>query len=222
MWSPGRVAWYRGQRAYSRRELSADFVVHLLGLVVSTASAAHLEWRLWTTYRWYAPETNVSIAIHVYAASYPLLWVCSSTYNMLSGRALHAPALLDNLKLLDHVAMNLMIAGTYTPLLVQSSCFTALLWLWALATLNIIHKALTRQEIGAAHVLVFLAMGWQIVFVWHEVVARVPPDALRWLKVGGFFYTFGLLPFACVEREFHRGGLARLRLHRQLLHACHR
>ena len=204
LWSSQKVAWYRGTRAYSRRELTSDFIVHLLGISVSTAAVAHLQWRLST--REQTLDTRTLASLLVYSASYPLLWLCSSAYNMSSGRALHKPALLDRLKLLDHVAINLMIAGTYTPLLVQSGCFTALLLLWFLATLNVIHKAVTHQEIGVAHVLVFLLMGWQIIFVWHDVATHLPPISLRFVQVGGFFYTFGLLPFSCGQLEFHTAG----------------
>ena len=53
----------------------------------------------------------------------------------------------------------LLIAGSYTPFLVRARCFVMLCTLWTLTTLNVVHKAYRRTEIGLPHLAAFLAMG---------------------------------------------------------------
>ena len=68
-------------------------------------------------------------------------------------------------KLLDHIGINLMIAGSYPPMLLLCRANVALACMWLVAVLNMVHKACTRQEVGLANVIAFLAMGWSVMVV---------------------------------------------------------
>ena len=200
-WASQRISWYRGMRPYSRRELTADACIHGCGLAVSTVATCHLEFIVLAGSQ-YLPRP-LRAGLHVYAVCFPLLWGCSAAYNLLSGHVLRSDAYVDALKLADHVAINLLIAGTNTPIFILSRCFNALVVVWTMAALSVAHKAFTRSEIGPAHVTAFLVMGWQVVLVRNEVAAHLTGSSLLWVQLGGAVYTGGLIPFAAVGLEFH-------------------
>lgn len=110
-------------------------------------------------------------------------------------------------EVLDHCFIFLLIAGTYSPILLGviggslGWALFAIVWLVALA--GILMKAIRgpgyRPMLSN---LMYLGMGWLIVFAIGPLVAAMPPDALNWLVAGGLAYSLGVV-FFVLDHRFH-------------------
>jgi hemolysin III len=110
--------------------------------------------------------------------------------------------------ILDHCMIYLLIAGTYTPLVLVTIGgklgWTIFVIVWALAICGIVYKSLAIDKHNVASAVLYLAMGWLIVFfivpLWHAL----PPTAILLLIAGGVSYTVGMIFFAFDDiRYFH-------------------
>jgi hemolysin III len=121
--------------------------------------------------------------------------LCSFLYNMLE----HAKR-RDVLRYLDHAAIFLLIAGTYTPFAAAGLHgpfgVSLLAWVWALAVIGIVLKLVLSKAHDRAFVGLYLAMGWLFVTAADEVWRHVPPLSLALLALGGLAYTAGAIIYA--------------------------
>jgi hemolysin III len=103
-------------------------------------------------------------------------------------------------RLLDHCAIPILIAGSYTPFMALAlggwKGWGVLLAVWCLALFSIRHKFTSSDPYGAASVVLCLLMGWLIMLVWHPLTATMGPAALAWLVAGGLAYTAGVPVYA--------------------------
>jgi hemolysin III len=104
----------------------------------------------------------------------------------------------DLLRYLDHAAIFLLIAGTYTPFAARGISgpfgFGQLLeWVWALALVGATLKLILDKSYDRLFVGVYLALGWLFVSAFDQVLATVTPLALVFLVIGGAAYTLGAL-----------------------------
>jgi len=101
------------------------------------------------------------------------------------------------MRLLDHSAIFLLIAATYTPFLISgiahSHDIALLQWIWGLAMTGIGLKLLLRHRYDKIFVILYLAMGWLFVASWNSFAAAIPARALVLLVGGGVAYTLGAM-----------------------------
>ncbi|MEJ2258707.1 MAG: hemolysin III family protein [Woeseiaceae bacterium] len=106
-------------------------------------------------------------------------------------------------KLLDHCAIYLLIAGTYTPFLLVAMRSSTGWWLfgtiWALATAGVVTKLWFRHRFPKIALASYLAMGWLIVVAAPQVAAAIGPNGMAWLVAGGISYSAGVV-FYVLER----------------------
>ena len=142
----------------------------------------------------------VALAAHdaaslVYGLCLAACSLCSFLYNMLE-RARRR----DVLRYLDHAAIFLLIAGTYTPFVaagLQGPFGIGLLaWVWSLAAIGIVLKLVLPKAHDRAFIGVYLAMGWLFVTAADQVLRQVPPLSLALLGLGGLAYTAGAVIYA--------------------------
>jgi hemolysin III len=104
------------------------------------------------------------------------------------------------LKILDHAAIYLLIAGTYTPFtLVNLRGFwgwTLFGLVWSLSIFGILWKLFHVDRFQIVSTLIYIVMGWIVIIAIKPVLAAVPPAGILWLVAGGMFYTVGVLFFA--------------------------
>jgi hemolysin III len=204
-WYPdGCFGPYRSEAlGYTRRELAADGAVHAVGFLLALGGVAALLLGVATESTLPAP---VSCSICVYGASLLAMITCSATFNGLAwSKNIWA------LQLADHAGILLLIAGTYTPVMVFAGCPRVLGFVWALALLSFGAKASrSRLDVVGLHVPCFLLMGWAAVSVWGEVTSAFSPWAKHTCLLGGAIYTAGLVPWAANRLEGHNA----------LWHAC--
>lgn len=127
----------------------------------------------------------------VFGTTMALLYLTSTLYHAVT------PARAKQvLRILDHGAIYLLIAGTYTPftlgVLRGPWGWTLLAIIWALAALGVTLKALGGIRYPRLSTAVYLAMGWLVVVAAKPLVERLPPWGLFWLAAGGLAYTAGV------------------------------
>lgn len=134
------------------------------------------------------------VAFAVYGTSLFLLYLISTLYHGLRGRA--KPVF----RILDHQAIYLLIAGTYTPFALVTLGGATGWWLfgaiWGLAVFGIVLDAVHPAGRRILPVVIYLFMGWMVLFVLDPLLATLPPRGFLWLLAGGLCYTFGVAFYA--------------------------
>jgi len=183
---------YHGERFNSISHL-VGAAMALAGLVVLVVFAS-LQGDLWKI-----------VSFSVYGASLFLLYTISTLYHSLRGRAKKV------FMKLDHIAIYLLIAGTYTPLtLVTLRGFWG--WslfciIWGLAVVGIIVDSLHKKGSRAIQMAIYLLMGWLILVAMYPLIEALPRTALVLLVLGGIFYTSGITFYILDERMKHAHGI---------------
>lgn len=173
--------------AASPSEELANSLTHGFGLALTliaapilivTAVATNDAWRI--------------VAVSIYSATLIMLYAASTIYH--SVRRL---ALKEAMQRVDHAAIYLLIAGTYTPFTLISlrgawgwSLFGVV---WGLALIGVILKSRFGARLPALSTWIYLAMGWIIVIALRPLSLHVAPAGLRWLALGGALYTGGVV-----------------------------
>ena len=141
-------------------------------------------------------------ACSVYGATLLLLYISSSLYHTLQGEAKAV------LRRLDHSAIHLLIAGTYTPFSLVTLRgplgFLLLGVVWTLAVAGILYETLAAQRRRVLAVLLYLGMGWLAVLVIGPLARALPAPALGLILAGGLFYTAGI-PFFALDKRLRWG-----------------
>jgi hemolysin III len=155
-------------------------ISHLVGAALSLAGGAVL-----ISLAALSGDARAIVSTSIYVFTLVLLFLTSTLYHSLSGRSKRV------FRLLDHQAIYLLIAGTYTPFTLVGLKGT-LGWvmfgaIWGLALIGIVFDALQRQGPRVIPMLIYLLMGWLCVLALKPVLAALPPDAFRWLLIGGIF-----------------------------------
>lgn len=142
------------------------------------------------------------VACSVFGASLVLLYAASTLYHALSW-----PKVKRIFMILDHSAIFLLIAGTYTPFTLVNLRGT---WgwsifgvIWGLALLGIFAKALIADRFLILSTLLYIAMGWLVVVAWVPLTQALPAFALKLLVAGGVAYTAGTVFFGMRRLPFH-------------------
>ena len=128
----------------------------------------------------------------VFGGSLLALHLASTLYH-----AAAAPADKARLKLVDHCAIYLLIAGTYTPFtligLRGGLGWTLFAAIWSLAALGIVFKLVSAGRLRVLSTLIYVAMGWLVLVAIRPVMAALDDWTFAWILAGGVAYTAGTL-----------------------------
>src|SRR5262245_62018109 len=178
------------KRMQSSPEDLANMISHGIGLIAALIGAPILLFAAHNTDR-----SGFFVGTIVFSATMLALYLASTLYHAWpETRTKYA------LQLLDHCAIFLLIAGTYTPFalgpLRGTWGWTILGVVWAIAVFGIIVKAIrgTSRHRKLAMCL-YLGMGWSALITLWPLILKVPPSAVFWLFAGGVAYTAGVLFF---------------------------
>ena len=145
----------------------------------------------------------------VFGVTLVLLYTMSTLYH-----SFHPPKLKDLFQLFDHVAIYLLIAGTYTPYMLVSlrdgNGFLILSIIWGLALAGILSEIyLSGRAVKVGQMLIFLGMGWACAFDFASLKAVLPEAGLWWLTAGGLAYTGGVVFYVLdlMNRLTHAHGI---------------
>jgi hemolysin III len=145
----------------------------------------------------------------VFGVTLVLLYTMSTLFH-----SFHPPKLKDLFQLFDHVAIYLLIAGTYTPYMLVSlrdgNGFMILAIIWALALAGILSEVfLSGRAVKIGQMMIFLGMGWACSFDFASLQAELPKAGLWWLTAGGLAYTGGVVFYVLdlMNRLTHAHGI---------------
>jgi len=160
-------------------------LLSIAGLVVLLVLAEGEPWR--------------TAAFAVYGASLVALYLASTLLHAVKA----SPPVLRRLRLLDHAAIFLLIAGTYTPIALVSLQAVSPAWGWALfgsawgiASLGVLFKLVWLEAPRWLSTALYLGLGWMAVVAVVPILAALPWGGLVWLLVGGAFYSLGAVVYA--------------------------
>ncbi len=138
----------------------------------------------------------------VFGTTLVLLYLASTTYHMVP-----ASRIGERLRRLDHAAIYLLIAGTYTPftlgVLRGAWGWTLFGVVWAIAAAGVVYKLRVGARYSRISTAAYLLMGWMILIAIRPLVLAVPLPGLLWLAAGGLAYSAGV-PFYHRDRLPYR------------------
>jgi hemolysin III len=174
----------------SRGEELANVVTHAIGVALGIAGLSVLV--VGASGHGDAMRT---ISFSIYGATLVLLYLSSVFYH-----SARSPRLKRRLQFLDHSAIYLLIAGTYTPFTLVSLhgtlgwTFFAVIWL--LAIIGIMLNVFFFGRLRVVSIVLYLLMGWMVVLAIGPVIDAVSLRGLLWLGAGGLAYTLGVVFYA--------------------------
>ena len=180
----------RSMRRYHAGEIEADLAVHLVGTMVGAISAVVL-------IALAATSTNLAVfsSVLAYSAGLVAMLGCSAAYHLRRSSERR-----DLLRRLDHAAIFVMIAGTYTPFTVCISGGSSAVWMtgsmWLAALAGVAVKLAYPRRYEWASTAVYLVMGWAVIIFMQTLLAALDQPILILLVSGGVIYTIG----ACIHR----------------------
>ena len=131
----------------------------------------------------------------VYGLSIIILFLASTFYHAVKGEKRK-----HYFRIIDHISIYLLIAGTYTPVLLivlTDSLGWLLFWIvWGIAIFGVVLKLFFTGKLELFSTLLYLVMGWLIVFDYTNVAEALGTNGVFWLFSGGLFYTVGIVFYA--------------------------
>ena len=184
-------------RPQSTGEEIANTVSHGAGLVAALVSVPFL---CGSAAR--RGGSTAAIGAGVFGATVVLLYLASTLYHALPGRRTKRV-----FRVIDHSAIFLLIAGTYTPftlgVLRGAWGWTLLALIWGMAIFGVVLKAVSGTKCRRLSMCLYLAMGWLVLIAVRPVLASVPVSGLVWIAAGGVAYTSGVAFFAAERMRYN-------------------
>ena len=147
-----------------------------------------------------------ALSFGVYGATLVLLYGFSTLYHAV--RTPHVKAVLQRL---DHHAIYLLIAGTYTPIalvtLQGTWGWTLFGLVWALAVAGMLQEHFLGRRTRKLSLLLYALMGWLVVIAWKPLTQALPAGGMAWLLAGGLAYSAGVYFYVQSHRVRHAHGI---------------
>ena len=182
---------------YSPLEESINVYSHGLGLLLSVVAFGFLMYKavLWGNV-WHVSSYAI------YGTSMILLYAASTFYHLSK-----TDSRRRRLKIFDHAAIYLLIAGTYTPFclvtLRETLGWSLFAMAWGMALVGIVLKVFFTGRFTVISTLAYVLMGWLIVFAIKPLSENLSKAGLDWLIAGGVSYTFGAVLYAIPKIKFN-------------------
>lgn len=182
---------------YTLVEEIANGITHGIGAMLSVAGLTVLvvlaaiygdAWRI--------------VSFSIYGTSLVLLYTASTLYH-----AIQHPDAKRFFRIMDHAAIYLLIAGTYTPITLVNMRgpwgWSIFGFIWALAIIGIIFKTMYTGRYDKISTAAYVLMGWICLIGLKEMLVTIPTGGLVWLVAGGICYTIGVIFYAWQKLPFN-------------------
>jgi hemolysin III len=183
-------------RLYSRHEHAADAVVHVLGVLFAINAS------LWLL--WHVTGLSALVSVSIYCIGLLAMIGFSAAYNLTPH---HRPS-KTILRRLDHAAIFIMIAATYTPFaanrLAEPYGAIILAVIWLAATAGVVMKVLFPGRFEVASIPLYLGMGWVIVTVIYPLAHALAAVDFWLLMAGGLVYSAGVVFYLMERIPYHK------------------
>ena len=170
---------------FSKDEEIANAVSHMVGATLALISAVVLIMHGIKT-----KSAVVVTSFAIFGAGLVIMYTVSSIYH-----ALHNNKAKQVFQILDHSAIYILIAASYTPfllLVVKSKAGYIIFFIqWLICVFGIVFKSLYVEKYVLFSTLLYIVMGWMIMFVWRDLIANISQQSLILLFIGGVLYTLG-------------------------------
>lgn len=178
---------------YSSSEEMLNVLTHALGFALAIIGLIYLVDR--------ANGTLAVTSVSIYGGTLVLMFLASTVYHGIT----HPPS-KKWLKTLDHAAIYLLIAGTYTPFLLvtlegNTSIFSTIA-IWTLAVVGVGFKLLAGQRFPKLSVGTYLAMGWFVVVLIYPLYMALPGGGLWLLLAGGLLFSVGVIFYVAKHKKY--------------------
>lgn len=182
---------------FSKDEEIANAVSHMVGATLALISAVVLIMHGINTK---SPIVITSFAI--FGAGLVIMYTVSSIYH-----ALHNNKAKQIFQILDHSAIYILIAASYTPfllLVIKSKAGYIIFFIqWLICVFGIAFKSLYVEKYVLFSTLLYIVMGWMIMFVWGDLIANISQQSLVLLFIGGVLYTLGTIFYMWNWFKYH-------------------
>lgn len=178
---------FRFGRDYDFTEMLADGIVHAIGVVLALIGATTL---IFYATMWAARPAQV--AAWIYCVGLVTALAISFTYNMLPHSRFKW-----HMRRLDHSAIFILIAATYTPFLQRGAddpvIFALLIGIWVMAGLGIAIKCVFPGRYDRLAILLYLLMGWSGLIAFRSIATVLPNASMLLIVIGGVIYSVGVI-----------------------------
>jgi hemolysin III len=172
---------------YTAPERIADFCIHAIGVIASVIALAAL---IFIGVESKTPLWIVGLSI--YGLALVATFTFSAGYHIVM-----RPRLKEWMRRLDHAAIFLMIAGTYTPFILikmnNAWGLGLLAVVWSMAAIGIAIKLFAPRYLEGISTALYLMQGWAILAAWEPLMTAVSGHVLTLLMIGGVLYTVGVV-----------------------------
>ncbi len=150
-------------------------------------------------------ESTRLASVIIYGLTLIAMFSASATYHM----TISSPKVIEILRKVDHSAIYLLIAGTYTPFCLNAFSgfwkWGLLSIIWSLAIIGVGIKIFIIRAPRWVNAGIYLIMGWLIVAAAGEMANTLPTDVIAWLIIGGIIYTLGAVVYITKKMDFKPG-----------------
>ncbi|MGB0891551.1 MAG: PAQR family membrane homeostasis protein TrhA [Flavobacteriaceae bacterium] len=182
---------------YSKKEEFLNILTHGFGLILGIIAFPFLVIKSFDYSGFWKPASLI-----IYGFSIIVLYAASTFYH-----AAKEPKLRRKLNIFDHAAIYVLIAGTYTPftlIILEGSLGWILFGLtWTFAFIGIILKLFFTGRFDKLSTIMYVLMGWQVVFAIKPLMNNFSSEGLIWLFIGGISYTIGAVLYSIKKLPFN-------------------
>jgi hemolysin III len=186
-----------GIKSYSPIEEKVNIISHAIGFILSIVALillvtrASLHGDVWHI-----------VSFSIFGVSLIVLYAASTFYHIAKTTALR-----NRLNIFDHASIYVLIAGSYTPFTLVTLHGT-IGWVifgisWGLALTGIILKLFFTGRYDLISTIMYVLMGWVIVFAIKPLIHNLPTEGLFWLFAGGISYTLGAILYSIERIKFN-------------------
>ncbi|MFC6333634.1 hemolysin III family protein [Paenibacillus septentrionalis] len=182
---------------YSKGEEIANAITHGIGVLLSIAALVLL-----IVFAAIKGTALHVVSFTIYGSSMVLLYTASTlVHSFPEGKAKRV------FESIDHSCIYIFIAGTYTPILfhiIQGALGWVLFGIvWGLTVFGIIFKSMFANRFLFTSTILYILMGWCIVFAWKPLTTNFDPQGLKLLVIGGVLYTVGTIFYMWRSFPYH-------------------
>jgi hemolysin III len=186
-----------GLKYYSPIEEKINIISHAVGFILSIIALVLL-----VRHATRHGDVWHIVSFSIFGASLIILYAASSFYH-----SAKKPELRNRLNIIDHASIYVLIAGTYTPFTLVTLKGT-IGWVifgisWGLAITGIILKLFFTGKYNLMSTIMYVLMGWVIVFAIKPLMNNLPLAGLLWLVAGGISYTIGAILYGIKKIKFN-------------------
>jgi hemolysin III len=176
-------------RIQTKREEILNAITHAAGIIFCLAAMPLL---LINAYQKHAMP--VFWGVFAFGAGMLMVYTSSTLYHAVQHRRAK-----DFLQRMDHMSIYFLIAGTYTPLVIRylpkTTAIIFLSVMWGLVLVGVVFKLFFTNRFHLVSLLIYLVMGWMIVFIIKPAWENIPLPIIGWIIAGGLSYTAGVYFF---------------------------